>query len=61
MPFTPLPMRCIDANRYEVTIDPDVIDRRYDLMKFFEVMFESGYGVRWPDWREGAPYLVVQT
>ena len=61
MPFAQVAMRQIDAGRYEVTIDRDVIDRRYDLMAFFEVMFESGHGMRWPDWRDGAPYLVLQT
>ena len=61
MPFARRPMKRNDVGRYEVTIGHDDIDRRYDLMTFFEVMLDSGHGVRWPDWREQTPYLVVQT
>jgi hypothetical protein len=46
---------------YHVTIPGDQIESSWDLMVFFEVMLKSGDGLRWPDWREGAPYFVIET
>lgn len=47
--------------RYRVTLPGAAITATWDLMVFFEVMLASGDGVRWPDWREGAPYRVIPT
>lgn len=61
LPFRCLEMTSVEQGLYRVTIPGDQIDNHFDLMVFFEVMLESGDGLRWPDWRYGPPYLVIET
>ena len=46
---------------YETVIPSAEIDSAWDLMLFFELEFSDGSATRWPDWRTGTPYIVVET
>ena len=60
-PFSQAAMRCASAGEYELLIPISEIDSTCGLMLFFELRITGGEARRWPDWREGAPYLVVET
>ena len=45
---------------YRATLPGNEISPEWDLMVFFEVLFQNT-GLRWPDWRQRAPYLVIET
>ena len=61
LPFQYREMMSHKPGFYKVTIPGDQIESHWDLMVFFEVAFESGDGLRWPDWRSGPPYFVIKT
>ena len=49
------------AGGIEAVIPGTSIDVAWDLMIFFELRFGDGTATRWPDWRNGTPYLVIPT
>jgi hypothetical protein len=59
--FTRHDMACVRPGAYRVTIPGDEVESGWDLMLFFELLLETGEGVRWPDWRVAPPYLVTRT
>jgi len=61
LPFQRQEMTSHKPGFYRVAMPGDQIENRWDLMVFFEVVFESGDGLRWPDWRSGPPYFVIET
>ena len=61
LPFQRREMGKSSRDFYRTTIPGDQIKNNWDLMVFFEVMLESGEGLRWPDWRSGPPYFVIET
>jgi hypothetical protein len=46
---------------WEANIPTHAIPHDWDLMIFFEFDLENGTAVRWPDWRERAPYFIIET
>ena len=50
-----------DGDGHRVVIPGDSIDPAWDLMVFFEFLFDAGRATRWPDWRIQTPYFVIPT
>ena len=60
LPFQCQEMTNSSPDLYQVTIPGSRIESSWDLMVFFEIILESKDGFRWPDWRFGAPYFVIE-
>ncbi len=50
-----------EGDGYRAVIPGDSIDPAWDLMVFFEFLFDDGRATRWPDWRTQTPYFVITT
>ena len=50
-----------DGDGHRVVIPGDAVDPSWDLMVFFEFLFDDGRATRWPDWRIQTPYFVIPT
>ena len=46
---------------FSAVIPGQAIDPAWDLMVFFEFLFDDGRATRWPDWRIRTPYFVIGT
>ena len=58
--FDRVDMRSEDDG-HRAVIPGDSIDPAWDLMVFFEFLFDAGRVTRWPDWRIQTPYFVIPT
>ena len=50
-----------DGDGHRAVIPGDSIGPAWDLMVFFEFLFDDGRVTRWPDWRTKTPYFVIPT
>lgn len=58
----PRPRRyALRGDGHRAVIPGDSIDPAWDLMVFFEFLFDAGRATRWPDWRIQTPYFVIPT
>jgi hypothetical protein len=53
-------MQPMGRGSYRAVIPGAEVPAEWDHMVFFELLYSDG-GIRWPDWRQGPPYLVIET
>jgi hypothetical protein len=58
-PWRRVPMTATPDGRYVAQIPGSAVTGEYDML-YYVVARVAGGGAFWPDWRERAPYVVVE-